>query len=586
MTTKYTLRPYQQEAVDAVIEYIKKNTAPACLEVATGGGKAIICAELARLVYKMSGKRILILVPTAELVKQNKEAFDMTGYPSSIYSASVSKSLRHHVVFATPLSFKKVAKRIGGEFSLIIQDECHLLSPTYKSIYADMMEGNPNLRIIGMSASPYKLNTGYVYEIDEHDNLVEEANNPYFKKLLYRIDARLLISLGYLTPPSIGDVSARYDTSNMELNSYKEFTQESIDRAFVGKGRLTSQIVADIVDKSKNARCVMIFAATVAHAIEVMESLPKEISRLVTGETPKKERDSIMKEAQQQKIKYLVNCSVLTTGVSINHVDVVAILRKSTSHSLITQIVGRGMRLCDNKPYFLLLDYANNVTDLFPDGDIFNPDIKTYRSKESIKIDINCPECGSKQKATKRQGYDLYNDEGFALDLAGDVIMIDGLKLPAHYSRRCTGVSRVKANEWKRCDFYWASKPCPKCDYKNDVAARFCGGCNHELIDPNKSLSEQAIIVKQGEKYTTTVSNLEISESRNGGVIIATFSTPNGLIKSKFYPNNPNRFIAQHANIFNRATECGEKRPTQIEYSLKKDGLYVIHRYIPPFVEN
>jgi len=586
MKPKYTLRPYQQEAVNAVIDYIKKNTAPACLEVATGGGKAIICAELARLVYKMSGKRILILVPTAELVKQNKEAFDMTGYPSSIYSASVSKSLRHHVVFATPLSFKSVAKRIGKEFALVIQDECHLLSPTYKKIYSDMLEGNPNLRIIGMSASPYKLNSGYVYEIDDNDNLVEEATDPYFKKLLYRIDARLLISLGYLTPPSIGDVCVKYDTSEMELNSYKEFTQESIDRAFVGKGRLTSQIVADIVDKSKNARCVMIFAATVAHAIEVMGSLPPEISRLVTGETPKKERDFIMKETQSKKIKYLVNCSVLTTGVSINHVDVVAILRKSTSHSLITQIVGRGMRLCDNKPYFLLLDYANNVTDLFPDGDIFNPDIKAYRSRESIKIDISCPECGSKQKSTKRQGYDSYNDEGFALDLAGDVIKIDGLKLPAHYSRRCVGVTRSKANEWERCGFYWASKECDECGYKNDVAARFCGGCNHELIDPNKSLSEQAIVIKQGEKYTTNVNALSIKESANGGVMYAIFDTPHGEIKAKFYPNNTNRFVAQHANIFNRATECGEKRPTRIEYSLKKDGYYVIHRYIPPFVEN
>jgi len=170
--------------------------------------------------------------------------------------------------------------------------------------------------------------------------------------------------------------------------------------------------------------------------------------------------------------------------------------------------------------------------------------------------------------------------------LAGDRIIIEGQPLPAHYLRRCRGVTSKGKNVFDRCEYKWSFKSCPSCKHECDIAARNCESCGFVLISPDAKLSDTAHVIKQGEKYTTNVNALSIKESTNGGVMYAIFDTPHGEIRAKFYPNNTNRFVAQHANIFNRATECGEKRPTQIEYSLKKDGFYVIHRYIPPFVEN
>lgn len=570
----YTLRPYQKEAVDAVINFVKRNTDTCMIEVATGGGKAILCADIARQLYDLSGgKRVLVIVPTAELVKQNKEAFDLTGMPSSIYSASVGKSLRHKVVFCTPMSFKPKAKELGSQFTAVIIDECHLLASTHKQIISDMKEGNPNLRVIGMSATPMKLGKGWIYEIDENDKLVSECKDPYFRKLLYRIDAPFLISQGYLTPPLIGDVAESYDTSGLELNRMNEFTSESVDRAFLGKGRLTSQIVADIVSKSINARCVMIFASTINHANEIMESLPVELSAMVTGETPKKERDFIMSQAKNQKIKYLVNVAVLTTGVSINHVDVVAILRATSSSALYTQIIGRGMRLCENKPHFLLLDYANNIENLFNSESVFRPDVKAYGSKPSEKISIMCEYCGTEQEASKRVGFDNWDAFGWAVDLANDRIEPN---MPSHHLRRCQGVSRVSANEWKRCDFWWSYKECPSCQHRNDIASRQCEECNHELIDPNSKLSDTATVIKTGERTKTRVDSMTV---RHGEVINVTFDTPHGEIKCRFFPNHAQTHIARHGWAFKKATNDGQNKPVHIEYTKQKSGLCSINRY-------
>jgi len=97
----YTLRPYQQEAVNVAINWVRKHSEPCLLGLSTGAGKSLICAEVARILVKLSGKKILCLCPTAELVEQNYEKYLLTGNEASIYSASIGKSLRHDVVFAT-----------------------------------------------------------------------------------------------------------------------------------------------------------------------------------------------------------------------------------------------------------------------------------------------------------------------------------------------------------------------------------------------------------------------------------------------------------------------------------------------------
>jgi DNA repair protein RadD len=489
------LRPYQQEAVDAIMSWVRRSTEPCLIEAATGAGKSLLVADIARQVHEASGKRVLCLAPSAELVTQNREKFIATGNPASIFSASAGGiSLRHPVVFGTPITVKNKIQRFGADFAMVILDEAHGLTPTIKTIIDSIREKNPNLRVVGMTATPYRMREGYIYKLRPDDTPVPEhqTQEPYFTKLVYEIGARMLIEQGYLTPPVMGRLNASgYNTLHMALNSRGQFDKEEVDQAYHGHGRKTSAIIADIVAQSRDRRGVMIFAATVQHAKECMASLPPGLSALVTGETKASERKRIIDRFKAQEIKYVVNVSVLTTGFDAPHVDVIAMLRATESVGLLQQIIGRGLRLSDGKDDCLILDYAENIDRHCPDGDIFSPEVRAGPvGGEVITINATCESCGTVNEFKARQNEDGFeiDENGYFVDLDGERIQTDHGFMPAHFGRRCQGLSRQPDGQYVQCSGRWTCKECPHCGADNDIAARYCHDCRGEIVDPNEKL--------------------------------------------------------------------------------------------------
>lgn len=486
---KMNLRPYQQAAHDAVVEWVRHSLEPCLIEAATGAGKSHIIAAIAKTMLSISGgKHVLCLAPSAELVKQNREKYLATGNPASVYSASAGqKCLRHPVVFATPGTIKSKARTIGSKFCAVVLDEAHRIAPTIRAIIDDMKAANPRLRVIGLSATPYRTGTGYIYRTDETGTAYgpEQAIDPYFAAKVYTIRAHELIEQGYLTPPKIGAIGGdHYETLHMELNARGQFDASDVDRAFIGHGRKTAAIVADIVAQSVTRHGVMIFAATVQHAEEVMASLNPALSAVITGKT--KDRQTIIDRYKARKIKYLVSVDTLTTGFDSPHTDVIALLRATESESLLQQIVGRGMRLCDGKNDFLVLDYAENLQRHCPDGDIFTPKVKTKVSTgDKPQIEVKCPLCSFSLSFSARPNEDGYDvDQHGYFVLHGQQIETDYGPMPAHYGRRCYGM----LSKSEQCGYRWTSKPCPVCESANDIAARYCTECRAEMVDPNEKL--------------------------------------------------------------------------------------------------
>lgn len=489
-----SLRPYQQEAVDAALSWIKTCLDPAVIEAPTGSGKSHIIAGIANGILQMSGKKILVIAPSGELVDQNFEKYRALGEPASIYSASLkSKDMRHEVIFGSPLTVSNSLRKFGHQFAAIVIDEAHGITPTVLRIVEYMQSQNPKLRVIGLSATPYRLGEGYIYGHHYEHGPVEECTDPFFHSLIYTIDARSLIDQGFLTAPIIGESADHYDTSGLQKTRMGTWDAATVDRAFVGKGRLTSDIVADVVDKSAYRRGVMFFAATIEHAHEIMDSLPPSISRIVTGKTPKAERDQILEDFKSMRIKYLVNVSVLTTGFDAPHVDVIAILRATESAGLLQQIMGRGLRVADGKDDCLILDYAENVERHFPDGDIFAPQIRAARSPgEAGFVEAKCIKCATTNIFSARPNPDNYgiNEWGYFVDLADQEIMTEsGQDIPAHMGRRCNGQIKISGRH-ERCDHRWSVKVCPSCEHENDISARYCEKCRAEIVDPNEKLRE------------------------------------------------------------------------------------------------
>lgn len=276
---------------------------------------------------------------------------------------------------------------------------------------------------------------------------------------------------------------------------------------------------------------VMIFAATISHAEEIAGCLPQDQASVVTGSTKKKDREAIIQAFKARKLRYLVNVSVLTTGFDAPHVDVVAILRATESAGLLQQIIGRGLRLHDNKADCLVLDYAENIKRHGLESDVFTPEIKTRKaSGEAVEIQVECPACHAISMKKRRNdpmytglAHDRFGnflvsgtERVVATDADGDPCEWDGMVLttrvmdsstkddfgdcdskevpvPAHYSRRCSNPeSAVIKGVAYPCTHRFSFKMCPDCLAENDIAARHCTECKIRLVDPNEKLTEKA----------------------------------------------------------------------------------------------
>lgn len=508
-----TLRPYQQDAVGAATAWMRRSVMPGLLELATGAGKSHIVAAVAQWVYESTGKRVLCLQPSKELTQQNHEKYLATGNPASIFSASAGgKCMRHPIVYGTPGTVKNSLSRFGDQFGAVIIDEAHGITETIKAIVCAMQQKNPRLRVLGMTATPYRTNTGYIYQYDVDGSFVPEtqAREPWFNTLLYRIQTRELIDMGFLTPAHADpDHATSYEAGNLQLNSRGQFDAADLERVFEGRGRLTSEIVADIVAHAHGRRGVMLFAATVQHAKEVMESLPPGNAMMLGGDVNmgKSDREKLVADFKAQRYKYVVSVATLTTGFDAPHVDLIAVLRSTESPGLLQQIIGRGLRLFDGKEDCLVLDYAENIERHRLYDDLFAPRIRVKGAPgESEPVNVKCPECGFRNEFSPRkndEGFE-YSEDGYFLDLNGQPIETDHGPMPSHHGRRCTGQVRAGMGLYERCEYRWTSKECPECQADNDIAARYCCDCKCEIVDPNEKLRREFVRVKKDPYSVST----------------------------------------------------------------------------------
>lgn len=590
-----TPRTYQQEAAQAAFDWVKKSTDPCLIHAPTGAGKSIIIALLASWLNKASGgKKVLCTAPSGELVTQNAEKYRLTGEPASLFSASTGQvSMRHAVVFGTPATIKNKIRRFDSSFCAVIIDECHRITPQLQQIIEHMKTQNPNLRVIGLSATPYRLGEGYIFKLDEKGKPMgeQQARDPYFTARVFTIHERDLIAQGYLTTPVVGEIGVEgYETLNMLPNANGNFRKADINAVYHGHGRKTSQIVADVVRRSEDRKGVMFFAASIEHGEEIMASLNPYHSALVTGKTKAPERKEILAKFKAQKLKYLVSVATLTTGFDAPHVDVVALLRATESVSLLQQIIGRGLRLGENKPDCLILDYAENIERHCPDGDVFSPTIKAgFRSGESVLKEIGCPSCGTPNEFSMRPNDDGYQEtpEGYFADLAGNLIQTEYGPLPTHYGRRCMGMIK-KGPTFEQCGYRWTFKPCPACEGENDIAARRCSTCKAELIDPNEKLRAEFKAFKkdptqvQTDKVLSWTHKPTVSRAGNECYVV-TFDTEWRSFTMWYHPASNMRDKVTKWEQIKRATDNFAVMPSTVTYSKNTgNSFYTVHAFEEP----
>lgn len=387
---KLQLRDYQAAAIDGLYDYWASGRGDNPLIVApTGAGKSLIIAKLIEDALGYPGTRILMLTHVAELLKQNAEELVgmLSGVDLGFYSASIGqKRLDRQVTFAGIQSVYKRAEDMVPPPDLVLIDEAHLVPKNTTTRYGrfldDLKQCNPAVKVVGLTATPYRLDSGYLHT----------GKGALFDGIAYDIPVGMLMDQGYLSPVFAEGGKSKIDLSNVGMRG-GEFIESQLATA-ASDPELVRATVAEIVDRGQDRRSWLVFASGVDHArlIEAEMQSHGISCGVVTGADNKTDRAKTIDDFKAFRIRCLINVNVLTTGFNHKATDLVAMVRATMSPGLYVQMVGRGTRTAEGKEDCLLLDFGENVAR---HGfiDAVKVKDKSEGAKKGEAPAKECPEC-------------------------------------------------------------------------------------------------------------------------------------------------------------------------------------------------
>lgn len=380
------LRHYQRESIDAAYAHMRLSSAPTLIVLPTGAGKSAVIATMAKEAIGWGG-RVLILSHVRELIGQVAETIRRVWgdpfAPVGIYSAGLkSRDTQDAIICAGIQSVHKRACELG-RFDLILVDECHLLPPDgdgmYRRLLADLRTINPNVRLVGLTATDFRLDCGYIH-----------GTGKLFESVCYEAKVRDLIDQGFLCSLR-GKNGGSPDLSNVHIRG-GEYIPAELESCMTEDGKVEAAC-AEIMRYAGDRKAMLVFCCGVKHAGMVSEGLVKLgiESPVIVGDTPSDERSELIGRYKARQLRCLVSVGVLTTGFDAPHVDMIVFLRPTQSPGLYCQMAGRGLRIHHAKRDCLILDLAGVITEHGPVDAIEIREKKKGKAGDApVKT---CPQC-------------------------------------------------------------------------------------------------------------------------------------------------------------------------------------------------
>lgn len=385
------LRPYQKEAIDSTFRYFADNDGNPLIVLPTGTGKSVVIAEFCRqTLTDWPDTKILVVTHVRELIKQNHDELKTLWpeAPAGINSAGLKKrDYDPSIVFCGIQSVHKKASKFV-KVDLVLIDEVHLVPRKTNTMYQRFLSNlkimNPHMRVIGLTATPYRLDSG----------LLHTGKEALFDAVSYEAELKDMVDQGYLTRLMSKQPKTRLDVSSVSIRG-GEFVAGELERA-VDRTDVNESVVREIVVLGAERKSWLIFCAGVKHATHIAEIVRRYgvSCETIFGDTPSAERDRIVRDFKAGKIRALASMGVLTTGFNAPIVDLLAVLRPTESTGLYIQIMGRGMRNSPGKEDCLVLDFAGNIARHGP-VDRVNPKKPRRSDGEGVAPTKTCPKCQS-----------------------------------------------------------------------------------------------------------------------------------------------------------------------------------------------
>lgn len=384
------LRDYQQRSIDQLYGWFEAgNAGHPCLVLPTGAGKSHIIAALCKdALQQWPETRILMLTHVRELISQNAEKMRQhwPNAPMGIYSAGLrKKEIGEPITFAGIQSVRTKAATIGY-VDIVLIDEAHLVSHKdqggYRSLLNALMVINPNIRVIGLTASPYRLGHGLITD-----------KPALFDALIEPVSIEELIYKGYLSRLKSKLTQTQYDVSGVHKKG-GEYIESELQAAVDTHDKNVS-VVQEIMRYGADRKSWLIFCSGVSHAHHIKDVLVSLgiTAECVTGDTPTKERDRMLCDFKAGRIRAMANVNCLSTGFDHVGIDLIAMLRPTMSPGFYVQCAGRGLRIAPGKSDCLFLDFSGVVEQHGPITNVKPPPKKGDKVGEApVKVCENCQE--------------------------------------------------------------------------------------------------------------------------------------------------------------------------------------------------
>lgn len=458
------LRDYQQRAIDQLYAWFRENDGHPCLVMPTGAGKSHVIAALCKdAVQNWPETRALMLTHVKELIEQNAEKMRQhwPNAPMGIYSASLRKrQAGEPITFAGIQSIRNKAGMIG-HIDLVIVDECHLINHKaeggYRQLLDELAAINPALRVIGLSATPYRLGHGLITE-----------GEALFDALIEPVTIEELVYKGYLCK-----LRSKITQEHLSADGVKrrggEYVEADLQRA-VNTDAHNMAVVDEVIRLAGNRKSWLFFCAGVDHSHAVADELRKRgiTAEAVTGKTPMARRAEILTAFKAGEIRALTNANVLTTGFDHVGIDLIAMLRPTLSPGLYVQMAGRGLRVSPDKEDCLVLDFAGVVQTHGPITAV-QPPAKRGQG-EGDPVVKACPNCAELVHAAAKEcpacGFAFPEPPARKLKLHDDDIMgLDPIEMAVTGWQWRKHTSRASGKEMLAVSYYGGLSDQPVKEY-------------------------------------------------------------------------------------------------------------------------
>lgn len=425
-------RPYQQDAVDSLFDYFQTKSGMPLVAMPPGTGKSLVIASFLETVLKQwPDQRILCITHSQELIAQNYDKMIRLwpGVPAGIHSASLNrKDLHNPIIFGGIGSVYRKAQAFG-KVNLLIIDEAHLVSPKSTTMYAkfikDLMKINKYLRVIGLTATPFRMGQGML------------TDGGVFTDVCYDLTTmqafNKLIAEHYLVPLIGKPQDLRIDVGDVPTQG-GDYILKHLQMA-ADKEAITKKALEDALPVLRERKRWLIFTTGIEHT-EHAAKMASDMGiscEAIHSKITKQQREERLAKHRNGEVIALANNNILTTGFDDPAIDFILNLRPTQSPVLWVQMMGRGTR-----PVF---DLSKGF------------DLATYEGRKKALIKKDC----------------IVHDHGANTERLGP---INGIVVP---NKRRKGPKKPPP-----------VKTCPVCETYNHISARECINCDHEFEFDNK----------------------------------------------------------------------------------------------------